>query len=183
MSFIVYGPCRFVKERPIQYNAFVKKAVFPGTFDPPTNGHANIIYRASHTVDELVVLISHNSQKKTLFSLEERRSFLEEIVRDLGNVRIDVWEGLIVDYAKKHAIKVIFRGVRALSDFAYEFELAMMNRGLDNNIETLLIPTAHEFSVLRSSAIKELASFGGDVSSMVSPMVESALKTKFAGKS
>lgn len=161
----------------------MEKAVFPGTFDPPTNGHANIISRASHTVDELVVLISYNAQKRTLFDLEERRYFLEDLVKDLPNVKIDVWDGLIVDYAKKHKIKVILRGVRALSDFAYEFELAMMNRGLDQNIETLLIPTANEFSVLRSSAIKELASFGGDVSSMVSPVVESALRAKFKTKS
>lgn len=157
----------------------MKKAVLPGTFDPPTNGHADIIARASTIVEELVVLLSHNPSKRTLFSLEERKSFLHDLIRDLPNVTIDVWDGLIVDYARRKGIKVILRGVRALSDFAYEFELAMMNRGLDGRIETLLIPTASEFSVLRSSAIKELASFGGDVSSMVSPMVESALKAKF----
>lgn len=155
-------------------------AVFPGTFDPPTNGHADIIARSARIVERLVVLISVNPVKKTLFTAEERRDFLLEIVQPFSNVRVDLWDGLIVDYARIHGIAVIIRGVRALSDFAYEYELAMINRGLCPQIETLLIPTASEFSVLRSSIIKELASFGGDVSSMVNPTVERALRAKFA---
>ncbi len=152
--------------------------MFPGTFDPPTNGHLDIIRRTMSIVDELIVVVSVNTKKSCLFSPEERLSFMNSLVQPFPNVRVELWEGLIVDFAKAHEIKVIIRGVRALSDFAYEFELAMMNRGLNPTIETLLVPTASEFFVLRSSAIKELASFGGDVSTMVSPEVEVALKNK-----
>jgi len=162
-----------------EYTDFMEKAVFPGTFDPPTNGHADIIHRSSKIVKNLIVLISNNPQKRTLFSVEERIEFLQDIIKNLPNVSLDVWNGLIVEYARLQRISVIIRGVRALSDFSYEFELAMMNRGLDSSIETLFIPTAHEFSVLRSSAIKELASFGGDISTMVSEKVEKALFNKY----
>lgn len=158
----------------------MEKAVFPGTFDPPTNGHLDIVARASGIVEELIVLVSVNPRKATLFSPEERQTFLRELVQPFSNVRVALWEGLIVDFAHQEGVRVILRGVRALSDFAYEFELAMMNRGLKPSIETLLIPTASEFSVLRSSAIKELASLGGDVSSMVAPVVERALQQKLA---
>jgi pantetheine-phosphate adenylyltransferase len=155
------------------------KAVFPGSFDPPTLGHLNIIERASQIFDELVVVVADNRQKKYLFPVEERAKMMKEIVKNAKNVRVASWDSLIVDFLKKENIKILIRGVRGMDDFSYEFELSMMNKALHPNIETLFMTTESKYIVLRSSSIKELASFYGDVSQMVPPLVAEALKKKF----
>lgn len=154
------------------------KAVLPGSFDPPTNGHLNLIRRASSLFDETDVVIASNKMKNYLFAAEERFELVSGLVSALGNVKVFLWDKLIVDFAVKNDAKVLLRGVRALTDFGYEFELAMTNRGLNNTIETIFMPTDPQYFVLRSSAIKEIAAFGGDISSMVPPSVAEALKRK-----
>jgi len=155
------------------------KAAFPGSFDPPTLGHLNIIERSASIFDEITVVIAENSQKSYLFSAEERLEMVSALVKPLKNVSAAVCTGLIVDFCKKNALPVIIRGIRG-GDFSYEFELSMMNRALNPGIETIFLTTDPAYLVIRSSAIKELASFGGNVSSMVPPIVEAALKAKFA---
>ncbi|HUZ18857.1 MAG TPA: pantetheine-phosphate adenylyltransferase [Spirochaetia bacterium] len=156
------------------------KAVFPGSFDPPTNGHLNLIERASAIFDETDVVIAANKNKNYLFSSEDRFEMMSELLQGYSNVKVFLWEKLIVDFAAQAGAKILLRGVRALADFGYEFELAMTNRGLDGNIETIFMPTDPKFFVLRSSAIKELAAFGGDISAMVPPNVAAALRRKLA---
>jgi pantetheine-phosphate adenylyltransferase len=156
------------------------KAVFPGSFDPPTNGHLNLIERASAIFDETDVVIAANKNKSYLFSSEDRFAMMSELLQGYSNVKVFLWEKLIVDFAAQAGAKILLRGVRALADFGYEFELAMTNRGLDGNIETIFMPTDPKFFVLRSSAIKELAAFGGDISAMVPPNVAAALRRKLA---
>lgn len=154
------------------------RALYPGSFDPVSYGHLNIIERGVTIFDQIDVVISVNVQKSYLFSAEERTIMMEELLGKYENIRVHVWDKLIVDFADKIGAKVIIRGVRALSDFSHEFELAMLNSGLNSSIETFFIPTDPKYFVLRSSAIKELTMFGGDISSMVPPNVESALKSK-----
>ncbi len=158
------------------------RAVFPGSFDPPTFGHLNIIERARVIFNEIHVVIAVNSTKKYLFSEQERFSMMQELVQHWDNVSVHLWDTLIVEYARKHHAHVLLRGIRNLADFSYEFDLSMMNRGLNPETETVFMPTDPKYFVLRSSAIKELASFGGDVSSMVPDIVSSFLKKKFDKK-
>lgn len=153
-------------------------AVFPGTFDPPTNGHLNLIERASRIMNKVLVVVSANSQKKCLFTPQERHAFLVTMTAHLGNVEVYIWDKLIVDFAASHNIRTILRGVRAFTDFGYEFELSMINKGINHTIETFLMPTDPRYFVLRSSAIKELVQLECDVSSMVPPVVEVALREK-----
>ncbi len=161
------------------YSVFMVKAVFPGSFDPPTFGHLNIIERARTIFSEVHIVVAVNSEKKYLFTETERLELIRDLVKKWDNVYVQPWNNLIVAYAKKIEARVLLRGVRNLSDFSYEFDLAMMNRGLNPEIETIFLSTDPEFFVLRSSAIKELASFGGDISSMVPESVALALKAKF----
>lgn len=155
------------------------KAIFPGSFDPPTFGHLNIIERARMIFSEVHVVVAVNSEKKYLFSAEERVALISDMVSKWENVYVHTWSSLIVEYARRIDAHVLIRGVRNLADFSYEFDLAMMNRGLKKDIETVFLPTDPEFFVLRSSAIKELASFGGDVSTMVPEPVAKALMAKY----
>jgi pantetheine-phosphate adenylyltransferase len=155
------------------------KAVFPGSFDPPTFGHINIIERASSLFDEFIVVAAENRQKKYLFSAEERVAMLTELVRPWKNVSVVLWDTLIVDFMRKTNTRLLVRGVRGVNDFSYEFELSMMNKALASGIETIFMTTDPAYFVLRSSAIKELASFHGDVSSMVPPLVAEALRGKY----
>jgi len=157
------------------------KAVFPGSFDPPTLGHLNIIDRASAIFDELHVVVADNRQKKYLFTAEERLKMMQEMVKNRKNVHCHIWDSLVVDFMKGEGIRLLIRGVRGMEDFSHEFELSMMNKALHPNIETLFMTTDPEHIVLRSSSIRELASFNGDVSLMVPPTVAEALKKKFAG--
>jgi pantetheine-phosphate adenylyltransferase len=155
------------------------KAAFPGSFDPPTLGHLNIIQRSASIFDEITVVVAENSQKTYLFSAEERLELVSALVKPWNNVSATICTGLIVDFLKENRIPVIIRGVRA-GDFSYEFELSMMYRALNPEIETVFLATDPAYLVVRSSVIKELASFGGNIASMVPPAVEAALKTKFA---
>ena len=155
------------------------KALFPGSFDPPTYGHLNILERARSIFPEIDVVIADNRNKKYLFSEEERLTFMRELTALWDNVEVHVCRSLIVDYARKSGAKVLIRGIRNTTDFSYEFDLSLLNSALNPEIETLFFPTDSRFFLLKSSAIKELASFGGDVSDMVPSIVEKALKEKF----
>lgn len=157
------------------------RAVFAGSFDPPTFGHLNIIERARSIFSEIHVVVSVNAAKKTLFSVEERVGLLEELTSHWDNVVVRAWNSLVVDYARSNDASVLIRGVRNMGDFSYEFDLSLMNKALATDIETVFLPTEPKYFVLRSSSIKELASLGGDVSSMVPPAVVSALTAKFQG--
>jgi pantetheine-phosphate adenylyltransferase len=157
------------------------KVVFPGSFDPPTLGHLNIIERAASLFDEVLVVVAENRQKKYFFSAEERRNLLTELVSPRKNVSVAVCDTLIVEFMKKRGLRLLLRGVRGTEDFSYEFELSMMNKLLDAHIETLFMTTDPEYFVFRSSAIKELASFHGDISGMVPPLVAAALESRFRG--
>jgi len=154
------------------------KAVFPGSFDPPTLGHLNIVDRVSAVFDEVAVVVAENRQKKYLFSAPERLEMMRELLKPKENVRCFMWDSLIVDFMKQENIRLLIRGVRGMDDFSYEFELSMMNKALYPHIETLFITTDPRYIVLRSSSIKELASFNGDVSLMVPPLVVEALEKK-----
>jgi pantetheine-phosphate adenylyltransferase len=154
-------------------------AAFPGSFDPPTSGHVNVISRAASIFSELIVVVAENKQKKYLFNAEERASLIRELIKDYKNVSVTVCDCLIVDFLKKKNIKLLVRGVRGIEDFTYEFELSMMNRTLDPDIETIFMTTDPEYFVIRSSSIKELASFNGNLHGMVPPLVAKALKEKY----
>ena len=158
------------------------KAVFPGSFDPPTNGHLDIIQRASKLFDNVDVVISVNPSKQYMFSEQERLEMLQELLKDYENVQVHLWEGLIVNYAKEHGAKVLIRGIRSANDFSYEFELAHMNQNLNPQIETMFLPSKEKWGVVKSSSIKELAMFGGDISRMVPPLVVEALKQKLGSR-
>ena len=159
----------------------IEKAVFAGSFDPPTFGHLNIIERAGRIFSEVHVVVAVNSEKNYLFSEGERLSMMKQLVSCWQNVSVHSWNTLIVEYAKKIGAGVLIRGVRNLADFSYEFDLAMMNRALNSEIETVFLPTDPDYFVLRSSAIKELARYEGDVSSMVPEIVARALHEKYLG--
>ena len=148
----------------------VRRAVCPGSFDPVTNGHLDIIGRAAALYDELVVAVFINQSKSSLFAVAERREMLEEAIAGYGNVRVDTFEGLVVDYCRAHDIPVIVKGLRAVSDFDYELQMAQMNRG-QSGIDTLFMPTNPEYSFLASSLVKEIAKWGGDVAALVPPNV------------
>ena len=155
------------------------KAVFPGSFDPPTSGHINIIERASSIFRELIVVVAENRQKKYLFPAKERANMIRELVKERKNVSVTICDTLIVDFMRKNEIKLMVRGVRGLEDFTHEFEVSMMNRTLDPGIETIFMTTDPEYFVIRSSSIKELASFRGNLHGMVPPLVAEALMRKF----
>ena len=159
-------------------NGKVLKAMLPGTFDPPTNGHLNLIKRSASLFTQLDVVVADNINKKCLFNAEEQIDMLQQLLRPFNNVRVVAFSGLVVNYAKNENINVLIRGVRALVDFGYEFELAMTNKQLYSDLEVLFMPTDPNYFVLRSSAIKELAAFGADISTMVPPLVAEKLKSK-----
>ena len=150
-------------------------AVLPGSFDPPTHGHLNLIYRASRIFDRLHVVIAVNQAKEYLFSGDEGFEMMRELVAECKNVEVHVWNQLIVRFVREVGANVIVRGVRALADFSYEFELAMTNKTLSSEIETIFLPTDPKYFVLRSSAIKEIAVLGGDISSMVPTSVAESI--------
>ncbi len=155
-------------------------AIYPGTFDPITNGHLSIIKRALEIFDKLIVAILINPQKKPLFSVEERIFMIKEATKDIGNVEVDTFEGLLVDYAVKKGVNVIIRGLRATSDFEFEFQMALMNRKLNRSIQSIFLMTDYKWLYVSSSIIKEVARFGGDVKGLVPDIVNEKLKQKFA---
>lgn len=146
-------------------------AMLPGSFDPPTNGHIDIIERSATLYDKLFVVVADNVQKSCLFSAEERMAMLKEILKGYDNIEVVTYPGLVVQFAQEHGVGVIIRGVRALVDFGYEFELAMTNMQLNSSLQVLFMPTSPKYFMLRSSAIKEMAAYGADISPMVPPLV------------
>jgi pantetheine-phosphate adenylyltransferase len=154
-------------------------AVYPGSFDPITKGHEDLIHRSLGFVDRMVVAVAVNVAKQPLFSFEERVALIRECVPD-KRVEVQSFDGLLVDFAKQIGATVIVRGLRAVSDFEYEFQMALMNRNLGPHIETVFLVPAFDLTYLSSSLVREVARFGGDVSALVHPAVQKALKRKFA---
>ncbi|MGX7679479.1 pantetheine-phosphate adenylyltransferase [Jatrophihabitans sp. DSM 45814] len=152
----------------------VRRAVCPGSFDPVTNGHLDIIGRAAQLYDEVVVAVLINKTKSSLFTVDERLALLKEVTAEYPNVRIDSFHGLLVDYCRSNKIPVILKGIRAVSDFDYELKMAQMNRGL-TGIDTLFMPTNPEYSFLASSLVKEVATYGGDIRGMVPDSVHAQM--------
>ena len=155
-------------------------AIYPGTFDPITNGHLSIIKRGLKIFERLIIAILHNPQKTPLFTLEERIEMIEESIRGIPNVEVDSFDGLLIDYAQQKNANVILRGLRAMSDFEYEFQMALMNRKLNREIQSVFLMTDYKWFYTSSTIIKEAARFGGDVSGLVPEIVNRKLKEKFS---
>jgi len=153
-------------------------AIYPGTFDPITNGHIDLVVRASKLFDRVIVAVAVNPSKEPIFDLQERVDLAEQTLSTLENVEVCGFEGLLVDVAKQKKADVILRGLRAVSDFEHEFQLAGMNRKMQPDIETLFLTPAEQFTYISSSLVREIAVLGGDVSDFVAPCVAQALKTK-----
>ena len=156
-----------------------KTAIYPGFFDPITNGHLSVIKRALQIFDRLIIAILNNPQKVPLFSIDERTFMIRDSVKGQPGVEVDTFDGLLVDYAVKKNSNVILRGLRALSDFEYEFQMALMNRKLNRDIQSLFLMTDYKWFYTSSTIIKEAASFGGDISGLVPKIVNQKLKEKF----
>jgi pantetheine-phosphate adenylyltransferase len=159
----------------------MKRAVCPGSFDPITYGHLDIIERASAQFDEVIVAVGNNRTKEGYFTVEERMAMIAETTAKFGNVKVDSWKGLLGEYCKANNIDVIIKGLRAMSDFDYELQMAQVNLQ-GSGVESMFMATSPAHSFLSSSLIKELAHYDGDVSSMVPPVVNAALKAREAGK-
>ena len=158
----------------------MRKAVVPGTFDPITNGHIDIIRRAAEMYDELTICVMENRAKKSLFTVEERIHMLELVTKDIPNVRVDSYYGLLIDYAKSIGAHISIRGLRAVTDFEYELQIAQTNRLLSHGeLDTMFMITSLEYAYLSSSGVKEIASFGGDISPCVPPVIEKLMKEKY----
>ena len=155
------------------------KAIYPGTFDPLTNGHVDLIARGAKIVDELIVAVLRNSEKgEPLFSVPERLEMITEAVSEFSNVSVAMFDGLLVDFARQQGAKAVLRGIRAISDYEYEFQMAMMNRKLDPELETLFMMPAEKYTYVSSRLIKGVFRLGGDVSALVPPLVVERLKAK-----
>ncbi len=157
------------------------KALYPGSFDPVTYGHLDIIERVSKKVEHLIVAVLNNPSKKCTFSLEERMELLKEVTKEFPNVEIDFFSGLLTDYATKKNCTTMIRGLRAVSDFEYEMQMALVNKKINNELETLFMASSSKYAYLSSSIVKEVAMFGGSISCFVPEVVEQALKNKFRG--
>ncbi|QEK12010.1 pantetheine-phosphate adenylyltransferase [Crassaminicella thermophila] len=157
----------------------MKTAVCPGSFDPVTNGHLDIIKRTSKMVDKVIVAVLYNPSKNPLFSVEERIELLREVTKDIQNIEIDCFSGLLVDYVNQKNIDVIVKGLRAVSDFEYEFQMALMNKKLNSEVETIFMMTSSEYSYLSSSIIKETCKFKGCIDGLVPDPVKKALLKKY----
>ncbi|WML49363.1 pantetheine-phosphate adenylyltransferase [Neobacillus sp. PS3-34] len=154
-------------------------AVCPGSFDPITYGHLDIIRRGAKVFDEVYVVVLNNSSKNPLFSVNERMDLIKHVTKDLQNVKVDEFQGLLIDYAQSVNANAIIRGLRAVSDFEYEMQITSMNRVLNENIETFFIMTNNQYSFLSSSIVKEVAKYDGKITELVPPIVEKALHEKF----
>ena len=153
-------------------------AIYPGSFDPPTNGHLDLIERGSKIFDELIVAVLRNAEKSPLFSLPERLRMLEAMTADFSNVRVDSFDGLTMDYAVKVKAGAVLRGIRAISDYEYELQMALMNRKLQPDVETVFMMPAEQYSYLSSRLVREIAQLGGSVKDLVPELVEQRLKEK-----
>ena len=161
----------------------MKTAIYPGTFDPITNGHLDIIQRAVNLFEKVIISVAQNSEKgKTLFSKEERLSLILQSVSDMPSIQVDSFKGLMVDHAVKHSAHAAIRGLRALSDFEFEFQMALMNRSLNEEISTVFLMPHAKYTHLSSSMVREVSSLGGSVSEYVPPHVDKALKEKFGNE-
>lgn len=160
----------------------MKRVMYPGSFDPATNGHLDVIRRASRIVDELVVAVARNNDKCPLFSVNERVALLNQICAQLPNVKVITFEGLLVDAVRELGITAIIRGLRAVSDFEYEFQMALMNRELNAACETLFLMPSPEYSFISSHLIREIASWRGDISAFVPPVIADAIYQKYEEK-
>jgi len=154
------------------------KAIYPGTFDPPTNGHVDLIQRGAKLFQHLTVAILNNPVKNPLFTVEERVEMLQEVTLPLGNVSVATFDGLMVEFARRHGATAVLRGIRAISDYEYEFQMALMNRRLAPEIETVFLQPAGRYSFVSSRMVKEVFSFGGDVTGLVPPNVLKRLRTR-----
>jgi pantetheine-phosphate adenylyltransferase len=164
-------------------SAGTRRIVYPGTFDPITNGHLDVVTRALHLFDEVVLAIAADNTKKPLFNLEQRQELAKAALGDLGKrVRVTTFRGLLIDYVHSEKSNAILRGLRAVSDFEFEFQMALMNRKLSDSIETIFLMPRDTYTYLSSTIIKEIARLGGDVSAFVPPAVEAALKKQFHGE-
>ena len=157
----------------------MRKAVYPGSFDPVTFGHLDIIERASRVVDEVIVAVLVNSSKNPLFTIEERVSMLQQVTKQFSNVRIETFQGLTVDFARKVGANIMVRGLRAVSDFESEMQIAQTNHSLDPEIDTVFFTTSLEYASLSSTIVREVASYGSDVSNMVPDAVAEKLRERF----
>ncbi len=159
------------------------KALYPGTFDPPTNGHLDLIQRGSRIFDHLIVAVLVNPVKDPLFTVEERVVMLRELTAEIGNVSVATFDGLMVEFARRQGASAVLRGIRAISDYEYEFQMALMNRRLAPEIETVFLQPAGRYSFVSSRMLKEVFSFGGDVSGLVPPNVLKRLRARINGGS
>lgn len=156
----------------------IRRAIYPGSFDPVTNGHLDVIERARKLFDEVIVAVAHNDQKHPLFTLKERLGFLKGTIGKLENVQIESMEGLLVDFALARNATAVIRGLRAVSDFEFEFQMALMNRKLEATVETIFLMPKEEYTYLSSRIVKEIARLGGDVGEFLPAQVAAALKAK-----
>ncbi|MFB3815373.1 MAG: pantetheine-phosphate adenylyltransferase [Terriglobales bacterium] len=169
---------------PPQPNRSLKQvvAIYPGSFDPPTSGHLDLIERGCRLFDRLIVAILRNPEKDPLFTLEERRQMLEELTARFDNVQVDTFGGLLVDYTRKVNAHAVVRGIRAISDYEYELQMALMNRKLEPGLETVFLTAAEAYSYVSSRMVKDIARLGGSVHGMVPPLVEKRLQAKLNGQ-
>lgn len=158
----------------------MRRAIYPGSFDPITKGHLDVIQRAARMFDEVVVAVAFNDQKKSLFAAEDRVAMIENAVGKQSNIRVTHFSGLLVDFAKEQQAVAVVRGLRAISDFEFEFQMALMNRKLEPTIETIFLTPREEYTYLSSRIVKEIARLGGNVDAFVPPSVAEALKARFA---
>jgi pantetheine-phosphate adenylyltransferase len=158
----------------------MRRAIYPGSFDPVTNGHLDVAERARKLFDEVIVSVAHNDEKQALFSLEERLDLLRQSFGKIDNVRIAHFDGLLVEFAAAQKVQAVIRGLRAVSDFEFEFQMALMNRKLQGSVETIFLMPKEEYTYLSSRLVKEIARLGGDVSEFVPAAVAKALAKKFS---
>ena len=159
----------------------MKRAVYPGSFDPVTFGHLDVIKRSATLVDELIVAVLQNNKKNPLFSVEERVNILKKVTKDISNIRVESFDGLSIDFVQECHAQFLVRGLRAITDFEYELQMAQTNRIMDPEIDTIFLTTSLEYAYLSSSTVKEVALYGGDISKFVPEEVVSEIKRKMAG--
>ena len=159
-----------------------QKAIYPGTFDPVTLGHIDLIKRARRIFSEVIVAVAHNPQKNPLFTVKERKEFLKKATSDITGIIIEDFDGLVIDYARRKQVRTLIRGLRMISDFEYEFQMALTNRKLAPDIETIFLMPHEDYSYLSSKLLKEAVSFGADISCFVPDFVYQAIKKKLASR-
>ncbi len=158
----------------------MRTAIYPGTFDPFTNGHLDVVQRAARLFDRVIVAVAMNAGKQPLFTLEERRAMVDQSIKQIPNVEADAFDGLLVEYVHRHSAQAVLRGLRAISDFEFEFQMALMNRKLNEEFETIFMMPKDTYTFLSSRIVKEIARLGGNVSQFVPSHVQSALAVKLA---